>query len=50
LFDIAVDMILNPFSIQNMGCIVHPGLSPRATDVEPLPGFSSVVFYCPFYE
>jgi len=33
LFDIAVDMILNPFRVQNMGCIVHLGLSPGATDV-----------------
>jgi len=30
--------MLNPFRVQNVGCIVHPGLSPGAIDVEPLSG------------
>ena len=32
-------MILNPFRVLNGVCIAHPGLSPGATDVEPLSGF-----------
>jgi hypothetical protein len=39
LLDIPVDMMLNPFWVLNVGCIVHPGLSTGAIEVEPLSGY-----------